>query len=693
MAANESFTLNGSGTITFDGNPNNHLSLDNGAVLTLGSGWIVNGKNGTIGGAAFLGPTGSLINNGVIREDVLGGAFTINGLTTTNNGTIQPLNNGALTISNSTITKNGSLQALNNSNLILASQVSGSGSITADGSSTITQNSVISGQAIAGFLNYSGGSTQLNNDTFAAGSVLLGISSLERVTGGLTLKAPSTSISMAAAPSSLAWRPTKPTRSMAAAPSPSTAIPTTVSPWTTAPVLTLGSGWIVNGKTGTIGGATFIGPTGTLTNNGVIRDDVLGGTFVINSTATTNNGTLQALNNGTLILASSISGSGTITADGSSTIAQNGVSISGQTIAGFLNYSAGFNLLNNDTVAAGSVLLGIGAQERVTGGLSLNGVVDIFGGSIFGFGVAANETFTLNGSGTFTFDGSTNNQLSLDNGAVLTLGSGYTIHGKNGTIGGVVFAGPSGALINNGTIALDNGVNGLFTISASTFTNNGTISVNSNDTVNVTAPTFTNFNSGTSNLTGGSYNVSGTFEFLGANIVINAASITLSGPNSAILSNTNGLDALAGFFTSNIGGGSFTLQNGRSFTSPPGGFGNAGSLTVDATGGSDTFQATGAYTQSGGVTTLIGGSSAGFHYQHRHHLGRHAARSRDHYRQRHGSRHHRSRHEQPDRGRGCPVHPRQLHPDQRQSLEYRHQQRRQLRPAHQQRHHQPQWRA
>ena len=460
VAANESITLSGSGSINLgDSNTNNRVSLDNGVQLTVAAGIVIHGQNGTIGGLAFASPAGAIINNSTIQADVAG---------------------GTLNLSSATVTNNGTLQALNGGDLSLNTLVTG-GTITTDGSSTVSQgggatlsNATISGEFAPGSTGNPG---FLSNDTVSStGTVDLNLVSgaEERVTNGLNLmgvinirQGSFLGFGVAAG------------ESITLSGNGGINFDGTASNRITLDngvQLTVAGGITIDGQNGFIGPAVFASPTGTLINNGVIRDDVLGGTLTLSSTTITNNGTLQALNGGDLNLTIPSSlGSGTITTDGSSTVTQSGVVISGQTIAGLVNYNgSGANLLTSDTFTVGSTLLGIGGSERVTGALALNGVIDIFGGSDFGFGVAANESFTLSGSGTFTFDGNTGNRLSLDNGAVLTLGSGFSIHGQSGIIGGVVFASPGGALINNGVIR-DDVLGGGLTIGSVTTTNNGTI--------------------------------------------------------------------------------------------------------------------------------------------------------------------------------------------------------------------------
>jgi hypothetical protein len=86
-----------------------------------------------------------------------------------------------------------------------------------------------------------------------------------------------------------------------------------------------------------------------------------------------------------------------------------------------------------------------------------------------------------------------------------------------------------------------------------------------------------------------------------AAITTNAATIVLDGPNSLIVTQSNA-NVLSGFAT-NTCIGSFTIQNGRTFTTA-GAFTNAGTVTAAFNG---RFMTTGAYTQLGGLTDLKGG--------------------------------------------------------------------------------------
>ncbi len=87
----------------------------------------------------------------------------------------------------------------------------------------------------------------------------------------------------------------------------------------------------------------------------------------------------------------------------------------------------------------------------------------------------------------------------------------------------------------------------------------------------------------------------------------NAATIVLDSAGSAILNESTNGDALVNFAT-NTAAGSFTIQNGRNFTTA-GAFSNAGVVRV---GASSTFTSTGSFTDAlGSPLQLAGGSFTG----------------------------------------------------------------------------------
>jgi hypothetical protein len=130
--------------------------------------------------------------------------------------------------------------------------------------------------------------------------------------------------------------------------------------------------------------------------------------------------------------------------------------------------------------------------------------------------------------------------------------------------------------------------------------NQGTLSVAAGSTFTLNGP-LAELSGGT--LSGGIYDIAGTFQFTGAAITTNAATIILDGPGAQIVDQANN-NALANF-TTNAASGSFTVQDGQSFaTGPAMVFSNAGTLTI---GIGSTFNVAGSLSNFSD-TTLTGGT-------------------------------------------------------------------------------------
>ena len=252
--------------------------------------------------------------------------------------------------------------------------------------------------------------------------------------------------------------------------------------------LTLGSGITLRGETGYIGQQAWVVGAATLTNNGTIQADVAGGTISLGVNGlTTNNGTLAALNGGTLRLRSDVAGtaSGQILAGAGSIVSQAGVTLSGGTInsngdGSLRAENNGNNFLDNVTLNGTLDMASAYGVERVTNGLVLNGSVNIAGGSIF----APQGDQTIGGNGTIVFaDSNASNRFNVEAGN-LTLGSGITVRGHTGYIGQQAWAGGAATLTNNGTINSDGGgtitvaVNGTTTNAGMMRAQDGTLAIN-----------------------------------------------------------------------------------------------------------------------------------------------------------------------------------------------------------------------
>src|SRR5262249_36612383 len=145
---------------------------------------------------------------------------------------------------------------------------------------------------------------------------------------------------------------------------------------------------------------------------------------------------------------------------------------------------------------------------------------------------------------------------SLTIGYTSTINAGFTI-GTAGTLilNNASLAG-SGNLADQGTLIGQ----GNSTINIA-FNNGGTLNIGIGSILKLMGA-FSNFSGGT--LTGGTYIIDGTFQFTGANIVTNAATVVLDSSSARIIDQSSS-NALANFAT-NAATGSFTIQNGRNFT-------------------------------------------------------------------------------------------------------------------------------
>jgi hypothetical protein len=347
--------------------------------------------------------------------------------------------------------------------------------------------------------------------------------------------------------------------------------------------------------------------TGTLTNTGSLSIGS-GDTLNLTASGTSTNSTNIGLNGGTLEISGAsvtLAGAGTITLStsaNSAAITGNGAGVvltSANTIEGTGTIS-GLGIVNTGTILANqSTPLTILPSAA---GLTNNGTLSVLTGDTMQIGTSsggaltnyANNTLT---GGTYTVGGTL--EFGASGTSIVTDAANISLTGAGAEI--VDFASQN-VLKNLQTItgagSLTMGAKyGTFTTTGN-FANNGTLTVGTGDKFIVDlSDSLTNFSGST--LTGGTYKISGTLEFNGANIVTNDANITLTGAASKI----EGKSAANGLANFAVNNGSFTLGSKRSFTTA-GGFTNNGSLTV---GAGDTFDVTGSLSNLAGGT-LTGGT-------------------------------------------------------------------------------------
>ena len=281
-----------------------------------------------------------------------------------------------------------------------------------------------------------------------------------------------------------------------------------------------------------------------------------------------------------------------------------------ETIQGAGNIGHGrMTLVNSGTINANqsaglTIQANGGFNNQGTLSVSSGDLMHVFGGPFSNFSGTTLTGGTYNVTGTLKID-----QLGSTGGEIVTNKANISL---NGGASSFVDAAGKDAL----TKLNANATGSAFTITGGrnfttlgNFTNNGTLTVGSGNSKFTVNGNLGNFNSTTKTLMGGTYNLTGTLQFNGANIVTNAGKITLNGASSQIINQTS-VNALANFAT-NAAAGSFTLMGGRSLSTAGSNFTNAGLFTVAAgstftvgNGGSSSNAVK--YTQTGGVTQIDG---------------------------------------------------------------------------------------
>ncbi len=592
-----SVTLKGSGGLTLSNNANNNImgyGQPSGATFT---------NQTTIRGAGNIGGNGigsgnSFINQGTVNANqttpltIAVGAGTV-----TNTGTLEATNGATLSLNGGGIVTNtgGTIHADPSSIVTLQSGLTISGgTLTTSGTGTIQANccfndGTLSGVTINGTFQVNDNIQHLGGTITNNGSVQLnstgGGSAILDVNGDVTLQGSGTLImSNDANNQIMGYGQTSPAS-------------------LTNKITIQGAGDI---------GGNGIGSGETFNNQATINANQVTPLIVaIGAGTVTNTGVLEATNGAKL----SLSGSGTLTNTGGTIHADSGsvVSIeSGLTVSGGTLTTSGSGSIqanccfNNDTLNGVTINGAFQVNNNIqnlTGTITNNGPMQLNstgGGSAI---LDINGAVTLQGSGTVTLSNNVNNQImgyGQQNGATLT--NKNTIQGA-----GTIKPGCCSSVINQHIISATQTtpltINGNFSNSST-----GTLKVAKNSAMYITGGLFSNFSGST--LTGGKYMVTGTLGFDGANIVSNAASITLTGTTSQIVNDLNSANALANFAT-NTTTGSFSLLSGKliNTTVTSGNFSNAGKVTVGVGSGfqiSAPPQGTPTYTQTAGTTTVDG---------------------------------------------------------------------------------------
>src|ERR1017187_3299668 len=268
----------------------------------------------------------------------------------------------------------------------------------------------------------------------------------------------------------------------------------------------------------------------------------------------------------TATLAQALAGTGT-SAGGTATL--TGVTVTGGTLkTSGTGVNTGVVISTNSTfngiANAGTLQVADNSQSFLEGTIDNIGLIQLLSTSqCSNLRIIGNVP--LSGSGSLTMLNKTS-VWGKTGSEILTNQS--TIQGSGNL--GLGFMG----LVNKGTILANQTTPLTIWPDSNAFNNTGKLSVAKGSTLDITIGPFLNF-SGTT-LTGGTYLVAGTLQFDNANIVTNAANITLTGTSSQIIDQSS-RNALASFAT-NASSGSFTLSGGQVFAA--GAFSNAGRMTI-----------------------------------------------------------------------------------------------------------------
>jgi fibronectin-binding autotransporter adhesin len=352
-----------------------------------------------------------------------------------------------------------------------------------------------------------------------------------------------------------------------------------------------------------VAGTTVTGGTLTTTtvstNSGIIE-----GTGSVTLNGVTNSGTYAVGAGTTTTLRGAVTNTGSITLTGSTLSMGNSVTLNG----------AGTVVLSN---SASNLITGAGSGLTLTTANTIEGAGTISNLGIVNTGtIEANQSTPLivlpssaglNNQGTLTVATGDTMQVGTSAGGALLNFSGTTLTGGTYAVSGTLQFGASGTSVvtDAANISLTGtaakiidfaGVNvltdladitsaGSFSLSSGAafttvgnFTNSGKLTVNAGSKFTVKG-LLNNFNSSTHTLTGGSYTVGGKLNFAGADIVTDAANITLDGAGEIVnaTNSSNGMTDLATITAA----GSFTLGNKAAFTTV-GNLTDNGKLTVNA---------------------------------------------------------------------------------------------------------------
>jgi autotransporter-associated beta strand protein len=369
---------------------------------------------------------------------------------------------------------------------------------------------------------------------------------------------------------------------------------------------TSGGTIIVNGgtynETVTLGGTRTLEVTGPNAAQTVtIRSltTASGQSVIIEGTSTL---TLGDATNPSMTLAGPISGSGSLTKDGTGTLTLSGTNTyTGTTTvnAGTLALSGGsaiantgavnlagasttLNLLSNETIGSltgvATSVVTLNANTLTTG----DAASTTFAGNISGMGGLTKQgsgTFTLSGANTYSGPTTINagilraggvNTFSPNSAVTLanTVGAALDLNGNNNQIASLAGGGGAGGNVTLGAGTLSTGANNASTSYAGSISGAGALSKQGTGTFTLSG---TSSYTGATTILGGTLNLTGTLTGTGSDITLNGANTSLTGGGTGTLTDRgvviNALGTtVSGLNVANAGGVGIQLNTGSSST-------------------------------------------------------------------------------------------------------------------------------
>ncbi|MBL8335019.1 MAG: hypothetical protein JNM08_18035, partial [Rubrivivax sp.] len=436
----------GGGQIVLGGS-GSRLYVEGGNGVTVAAGSIIRGV-GQIGQAVLQSGNSLFGNAGTISADANGQALILvapgNGGSYANSGLMEARNGGTLELRNVEVaqTGGGQLRAEAGSTVLINGALVTGGVVGTTGTGRIQAsgnfNNQLAGVTLAGVVDMTSGASLriLNGLTFSNGAIDVGSTSVlyfdnrpavnQTLSGTGSINLTGGALRMEGAGQT-----------------------------------TTGANVTIRGH-GTVGQATQLSGQYTWINNGLVSADVSGQTLnLVNpgngSVPIQNNGILEAINGGRLLLSADVTAAtgSQMRAGSGSVIEMNGVRVTGTVnTAGTGSFRANgnfSNVLSGVTLNGNLDMASLAASTRISEGLVLNGAINVGGSSVLYLDNRSTANQSLSGTGSINLAGGS---LRMEGTGQTTTGANIAIRG-HGTVGLATQLSGQYTWINNGLVSAD----------------------------------------------------------------------------------------------------------------------------------------------------------------------------------------------------------------------------------------------